>query len=153
MIDRHLYQFLTLIRQKYITVGSNLKPMDLARKSGYWTMDVITDIAFGNPWGCLVHDEDIDRWFESMELQLPAVVRASTIPWLVKLFSIPILGRLVMPSESDPIGAGKLLKVAKDIVESRFEEEDPGAKRDMIGSFIRHGVTRTEAVSEVTLQM
>jgi hypothetical protein len=116
-------------------------------------MDVITDIAFGTPWGCLVHDEDIDGWFESMQSQLPRAIRASTIPWLADLFSIPIFGKLVMPSENDPIGAGKLLKIAKDIIKSRFEEEDPGAKRDMMGSFIRHGVTRKEAVSEATLQM
>lgn len=153
MIDKHLHQFLSLIRQKYITVGSNLKPMDLARKAGFWTMDVITDIAFGNPWGCLLHDEDIDKWFESMELQMPIAMRASTIPWLADLFSIPIFGKMVMPSENDPLGAGRLLKIAKDIVKSRFEEEDPGAKRDMMGPFIWHGITRTDAVSEATLQM
>jgi len=61
--------------------------------------------------------------------------------------------KFVMPSENDPIGAGKLLRIAKDIVQKRFDEENPGAKRDMMGSFIRHGVTRTEAVSEATLQM
>jgi hypothetical protein len=153
MVDKHLQNFINLIRTKYIATGSDHVPMDLARKSSFFTMDVITDIAFGDPWGCLIHDDDVYKWFASMELQLPSAMRASTLPWLADLFAIPVLAKFVMPSENDPIGAGKLLRIAKDIVQKRFDEENPGAKRDMMGSFIRHGVTRTEAVSEATLQM
>jgi hypothetical protein len=153
MVDRHLLLFISLIREKYITVDSQLKPMDLARKAAFFTMDVITDIAFGRPWGCLIHDNDVDKWFESMELQMPLALRTSTIPWINDMFRIPIIGNLVMPSEDDPVGAGRLLKVARDIIKDRFAEENAGAKRDMLGSFIRHGVTKTEAVSEAVLQM
>lgn len=116
-------------------------------------MDIITEIAFDRTWGCLAADDDVDKWFESMELVMPSSIRASTIPWLASLFSIPLLGKMVMPSDKDPTGAGKILGIAKEIVRKRLEEEDPGAKRDMMGSFIRHGVSRRECVSEATLQM
>jgi hypothetical protein len=42
--------------------------------------------------------------------------------------------------------------ITKDVVRQRF---GPDAKdqRDMLGSFIRHGLTREEAESETILQM
>ena len=127
--------------------------MDFARKAAYFTMDVTTEISFGEPWGCLAKDEDVDKWFESNEEILPNGIMFSTIPWMASLFSIPVVGRLVMPSDKDPTGAGKLLGVIKEIVRKRFELDDREQKRDMMGSFIRHGITKTEAVSEASLQM
>jgi hypothetical protein len=43
--------------------------------------------------------------------------------------------------------------IVKEIVNKRFSISDHGQRRDMMGSFIRHGITKTEAVSEATLQM
>jgi len=152
-IDKHLLQYIKLIKEKYVSVDSDFRPMDLARKSSFWAMDIITDIAFGRPWGCLVKDEDVDEWFRSMELVMPTAIRASTIPWMAYLFSVPIVGKMVMPSEKDLTGAGRMLGIAKEIVYNRFAQPEPGADRDMMGSFIRHGLTRSEAVTEATLQM
>jgi len=83
--------------------------MDLARKSAFFMMDVTTDIAFGQPWGCLPNDEDIDKWFEVNEEILPHGVMFSTIPWMAKVFSIPFFGKMVMPSEKDSSGPGRLI--------------------------------------------
>lgn len=43
--------------------------------------------------------------------------------------------------------------IVKETVRKRFALDDHDQKQDMMGSFIRHGITRTEAVSEATLQM
>lgn len=83
--------------------------MDLARKIAFFTMDVTADIAFGRCWWCLSRDEDVDKWFESQELMLPNAIMVSTIPWIARLFQIPVIGRLVMPSDKDKTGAGRLL--------------------------------------------
>lgn len=152
-VDEHMLSWMALIRRKYISSDSELRPMDLARKAAFFTMDITTEISFGEPWGCLTKDEDVDKWFESSEQILPNAIMFSTIPWMASLFSIPIIGRLVMPSDRDPIGPGKLLGVIKEIVRKRFEPDDREQKRDMMGSFILHGITKTEAVSEATLQM
>jgi hypothetical protein len=45
------------------------------------------------------------------------------------------------------------LRVVKEVVRRRFEVEPHEQKRDMMGSFIRHGVNRTDAVAEAVLQM
>lgn len=44
-------------------------------------------------------------------------------------------------------------RVVKDVVRKRFDVESYEEKRDMMASFIRHGLNRTEAVAEAVLQM
>jgi hypothetical protein len=112
-LDKYVLEFVALIRRKYITTGSELRPLDLARRVSFFVMDFTTDIAFGNPWGCLAKDEDVDKWFESATVVLPIVIMVSTIPWLAKLFSIPIVGKFVGPSEEDKTGPGRILKYSK----------------------------------------
>jgi hypothetical protein len=106
-------EFLDLIRRKYLSTTSELRPLDLARRVSFFAMDVITDIAFGSPWGCLPKDEDVDKWFETAELLLPNAIMVSTIPWLARLISIPVIGRLVLPSDKDKTGAGRLIGYVK----------------------------------------
>ena len=119
--------------------------------ASFLTMDVITDVAFGQTWGCLEKDEDVFNWFESMhqmEQFLPITIRTATIPWIANLFSIPLVGKMIMLSNKDGIGPGKLVGITKDLVRKRFALEDPGHARDMIGAFIRSGVNEKDLVSE-----
>lgn len=148
-----MQEFIDLIRSKYISPHSELKPMDLARKSSFFTMDVMTEISFGQCWGCLTRDEDVDKWFEYNEKMLPAAIMFSTLPWLAYTFSIPIIGRMVMPSPNDPTGTGKLLRVITDIVHRRLQTKNHEQEKDMMGSFFRHGITEQEAVTEASLQI
>lgn len=150
-VDKHILELIRLIKTSY--VSSKYRPMDLARKLSFFGMDVTCDIAFGQPWGCLSKDEDVDKWFETNEIVLPNAIMFSTIPWMAKLFSIPLVGRMVMPSEKDPTGAGRLLFIIKEIVRKRFSISEHEQRKDMMGSFIRHGITKTEAVSEASLQI
>jgi len=152
IIDKHLLELIDLIKWNYLSVGSELKPMDLARKSAFFTMDVITELAFGHSWGCLPRDEDVGSWFESNEKMLPRGIMFSSIPWLAKVFLIPAIGRLFLPSETEAVGSGRLIKVLKDAVDKRFATEDYDQKSDIMGSFIRHGITsKQEAVTEASL--
>ena len=43
-------------------------------------------------------------------------------------------------------------RITKEVVDQRFSP-DAEDQRDMLGSFIRHGLTRDEAESETLLQM
>jgi hypothetical protein len=78
-IDSKVLDFIALIRRKFLTVGTNIKPMDLAEKASFFTMDIISDLAFGRTWGCLEQDKDVDEWFRSIEAYLPVVATLSTI--------------------------------------------------------------------------
>ena len=109
-IDSHVLALMNLITRKYLSTTSDFKPMDIARKISFYAMDTICEIAFGKPWGCLTHDEDVDKWFECAEIVLPHAIICQTLPWMSNLISIPIVGRMVMPSEKDATGAGRLIR-------------------------------------------
>jgi hypothetical protein len=83
--------------------------MDLARKASFFTMDVITDIAFGSTWGCLTGDEDVGGWFEGTEQVMTAALWVSSFPILNKLLNIPFIARMIMPSDKDATGSGRLM--------------------------------------------
>ena len=116
-------------------------------------MDTITDLAFGHTWGCLEQDKDVNEWFRSIELYLPLVASLSTIPFLNTFFNLSIISKLVMPSEKDAAGPGRLLRLTNDIVNSRFTSSENDTEQDMLASFIRHGVPHREALAEAPFQM
>jgi hypothetical protein len=61
-----MIEFIDLIKRKYISNSSDFRPMDLARKIAFFTMDVTTDVALGHCWGCLAKDEAVDKWLSRM---------------------------------------------------------------------------------------
>jgi hypothetical protein len=152
-IDSKVLDFIALVRRKFLTVGTDIKPMDLAEKASFLTMDIISDLAFGRTWGCLEQDKDIDEWFRSIEVYLPVVATLSTIPFFASFFAISFVAKLVMPSEKDAAGPGRLLRITKGIVNARFASPDNDKEQDMLASFIRHGIPQEEAVAEAPFQM
>ena len=83
--------------------------MDLARKAQYFTLDVITQIAFGEAFGDLVNDEDMHRYVQSTEEMLEVMALSGAIPALKCMFTIEWLGNLVFPSDKDSTGIGRLI--------------------------------------------
>lgn len=85
------------------------KIIDLGRKIQYFTLDVISDIAFGEPFGFLETDSDVYRYIETTERTLPIVMVTTVIPLLVKLLASRLLSR-ALPSETDTIGFGRVIR-------------------------------------------
>jgi hypothetical protein len=56
---------INLIRTKYISTKTELKPIDLARKAKFVTLDIITDLAFGISFGDIDCDKDVYLYFQS----------------------------------------------------------------------------------------
>ncbi|KAF7931596.1 uncharacterized protein EAE98_004332 [Botrytis deweyae] len=123
-IDRQLNAFIDLIERQYLSTPTNFRPFDFAKKIQYFTLDAITDVAFGTPFGCVAQDDDMYDYIKTVEQLLPAAVVAGVLPWLV----------------------------AKDIIAKRFGESKE-VQNDMLGSFIAHGLTQEEANSETLLQV
>lgn len=82
--------------------------MDLARKTQYFTLDVITDLAFGQPFGDLLADEDLHRYIESTQSMLQVILTLGAIPVLSDILAIKWIGDLAF-SDKDEIGIGKLI--------------------------------------------
>ncbi|OAT02191.1 uncharacterized protein BDCG_17431 [Blastomyces dermatitidis ER-3] len=47
LVDTQVAKFIRLIESKYLCTDTELRPVDIARKVQYLTLDVISTIAFG----------------------------------------------------------------------------------------------------------
>ncbi|KAF4976804.1 hypothetical protein FZEAL_6585 [Fusarium zealandicum] len=146
-IDKNILALVDLLH-KY---AREHKPVDLGRRAQFFTLDVISDLAFGAPFGFLETDSDVYEYIQTTEETLPMVMVTTVIPWLVKVLSSPIFKKL-LPSEKDPLGFGRVMGIAKEITAERFGA-DKKVRRDMLGSFVAHGLTQKEAESEILLQI
>jgi hypothetical protein len=147
------------------------KPVDLAPKIQYFTLDVISDIAFGKAFGNLTADGDVSSYIKIIEEAFPFVMILATFPELCQIFFSRIF-KPIWPKDTDKTGIGKLMgyvrsrpglpfdlvwliclaSIARDLAAERFGPNKK-VRRDMLGSFIRHGLTKEEAQSEALLQM
>ncbi|KAI8297524.1 hypothetical protein K4K61_012773 [Colletotrichum sp. SAR11_59] len=117
-LDNNLSNFFRLLR-RYVDAG---QPFDFARKVQYFTLDVITDLAFGDPMGFMAEDGDVYDYIETTEKAMPSFITLTVFP------------------------------IAKKYAAERFGP-DKKVQRDMLGSFIAHGMTQEEAESEILLQV
>ncbi|KAK1979162.1 cytochrome P450 [Colletotrichum cereale] len=146
-IDQNLLGLFRLV-ESYIDAG---KPFDFGRKAQFFTLDVISDLAFGKPFGFMESDSDVYEYIKTMEESLPMFMATTVYPWVIRLFASPLF-RTLLPSEKDPLGFGKVMGIAKKEAAKRFGP-DKKVQRDMLGSFVAHGLTQEEAESEILLQI
>ena len=86
--------------------------MDFSRKAQFFTLDVITDIAFGKPFGDLVADEDRHEYLTITDKMMPVLHWLVVFPGVVDLLEIPWIGRRILPSSGDDFGVGKVMGLA-----------------------------------------
>ncbi|GFG26524.1 pisatin demethylase [Aspergillus udagawae] len=123
-IDRVVESFIDLIERKYLSTPSDYRTVDLARITQYFTLDVIMSVAFGKNFGHLESDSDVYRYLSMTESFMPVVAIVLVYPWLF----------------------------AKEVVSERFGPNKI-VRKDMLGSFIAHGMTQDEANSETLVQI
>ncbi|KAJ4350772.1 hypothetical protein N0V95_004449 [Ascochyta clinopodiicola] len=150
-VDGRLQELLTLIRSKYVSTSAGSRPMDLARKVQYFTLDVISTIGFGEAFGDLQADADLNDYIKSGEQGL-TIVTISAALGLTKYLQWPPLARLLGPSEKDRSGFGKMMGVARKLIDSRLEKSTDG-RSDMLASFMHHGLSKEDLFSEAVLQI
>ncbi|KAF2809016.1 pisatin demethylase [Mytilinidion resinicola] len=151
-IDDQIHKLLHLIRTSYVSTPGHFRPMDLARKAQFFTLDVITKIAFGEAFGDLENDKDMYEYIKSTEDMLEVIIMAATMPLMKSMFTVEWIGNLMFPSDKDGVGIGKLIGIAKDLISRRFGPK-PIHRQDMLDSFMRHGLKQEELVSESLIQI
>lgn len=152
-IDERIQDLMNLIERKYVcTKEEPGRQMDFGEKAQFLTLDVISGLAFGQPFGDLVDDKDQFDYVKSVEGSLPLLVCLSGLPEVHSFLEKSSLMKLLAPSAGDKIGLGKVLGTAKEKVSERFGD-DRKVVEDMLGSFLKHGVTQEEAESETVLQL
>ena len=108
-IDDQIASFKRYIRTKYLSTGTTTKPIDFATSVQYFTLDLITKIAFGVEWGFLAADADVDRFTQSVTEVGPFLALTCDIPLARKVFASSFVLKLVGPKETDASGMGRLM--------------------------------------------
>lgn len=108
-IDHCLLQLFELVRDKYTSSETTLRPVDFARLASFLTVDVIHTLAFGSAMGFLEKDDDINNHFAGEKVMLPFFEWLSTLPVLEKTLRIPWISKFAMPTANDKTGVGLIM--------------------------------------------
>ncbi|KAI5456019.1 benzoate 4-monooxygenase cytochrome P450 [Mariannaea sp. PMI_226] len=150
-IDDGIARFVRLIEEKYLSTDTEYRPVDFARKAQYLMLDLMSKIAFGEAFGFMDRDGDLYDYLSMTETSLPMLQMFSLIPWLIDLLQSPFF-KAFMPSERDAVGIGPIMATAKRVVGERYGPEAQ-KRNDMLGSFVKHGLSQCEAESESLVQI
>lgn len=151
LIDQQVLGLVHLLESKYLSTDTAYKPVDLARKVQYFTLDVISALAFGKKLGYLEADRDAFHYIETTEKTVPFIMATALMPWVLAVIHSPKLKWLV-PDARNMIGIGTVMQLAEQAVQSRYGPK-PEVKRDMLGSFVAHGLTEQDAQGESVVQI
>ncbi|KAF2132268.1 cytochrome P450 [Dothidotthia symphoricarpi CBS 119687] len=150
-IDDRIATLVSLIRQKYVSHGGAMQPMDLARKIQFFTLDVITQLAYGKPFGYLEGDHDVYEYVKNSEALIGFLATMMGMPLLMKFMDRTKLISLFAPTQEDPKGLGRMMRRARDVVSERLDLGK--SKADMLGAWIRNGIPQRQIEAEVIFQV
>jgi cytochrome P450 len=148
-IDDRILDLMTLIRETYVG-----KVLDISKVASYFTIDVLSTIAFGFPIGNLKANKDIYEYHNSTSQSLIPFELMLNHPFFSWLLSRPFVRWLAAPKNTDELGFGQILGVARKSVAERFEGTgDAKDKRDMLGIFKSKGLDQLQCEVEAALQI
>jgi len=101
--------FKDYLRSKYLSTDAKTKPVDFSKAVQYYALDVITKIGFGNEWGFLASDSDVDSFVASFIKMTPFMSLCCDVPWARRIFANKLMLKLVGPKETDKFGFGKMM--------------------------------------------
>lgn len=108
-IDEQLAGLLDLIRRKYVSTATELRPMDFAQRINFFTLDVITKIAYGRAFGYLATDSDVYEYIETARAHIPVIASLGDVPWLAALVFSSTGLKIVGPKTTDKKGIGRMM--------------------------------------------
>ncbi|KAI1171046.1 pisatin demethylase [Nemania sp. FL0916] len=121
--------------------------IDLAPLMSYFTMDVVTRVAFGQEYGYLKANQDLYSFLREVRENWPKLAMSLDVPHLRNIIFNPLFLKFFGPSVADTKGMGKLMWVAREFVGKRYLP-DAKPQRDLLGSWIRNGLTQNQAELE-----
>ena len=104
-----------LIKRKYLSVGSQVKALDFAELAQYLTLDVITYLSLGQPFGFVSEDTDKYDYVKSMEDNFPILNFFAIVPFMSDVMRIPTVQNSLIPTTKDKTGVGKSQSVCSSL--------------------------------------
>ena len=148
-IDARVISLIRLVRREY---ADKAQILDFAKLAQYFALDSLTHLAFGQPIGFLEENKDLYDYNKSTSASFPILELGCNIPVINSILKSSIAQATAAPKPDDKTGFGAIIGIGHRAVAERF---GPMAKqqRDMLGSFIAHGLTRQELESETVLAL
>ncbi|KAJ2998449.1 hypothetical protein NUW58_g314 [Xylaria curta] len=156
VVDERITDFINSIDKNWLSFPGQTRPFDIARRVQFFTIDTITHVCFGRPMGFVESDTDKHDFIATIETQLPIVQHFSVflslntvLRWAAK---VPSLRRLVVPSSADKSGIGVVMGLSRKVIDDRLSANE-AQKRDMLGSFMKRGLTPDQAEMEISISL
>ncbi|EME43023.1 hypothetical protein DOTSEDRAFT_89002 [Dothistroma septosporum NZE10] len=146
-IDARVGDMLYLVRNTY-----NGLPMDMANIARFFTLDVLSTVAFGSPFGFMAANDDLwgyNKLNASFMVVLGLQANHSSV---YNFFTQPWLQALAAPKVTDKSGIGPALAFARKAVAERYGP-DGKVKNDMLGHFVDKGLSQVQCEAEAFLQI
>ncbi|KAH6651703.1 pisatin demethylase [Truncatella angustata] len=144
-VDAQVTTLIEVIRENYLWDPSSKqnKLLDFAPLISYFTMDVISKVAFGEEFGYLKANADLFDFLREVRDSWPRLAMAVDVPWIRNVLFSKLFLKFFGPTEKDEKGMGKCIGIAQKFVEKRFEP-DADQQNDLLGTWIRNGLSRKE---------
>ncbi|CAK3936056.1 Pisatin demethylase [Lecanosticta acicola] len=146
-MDEKVLEMLDLIKSSYAG-----KIMDFADVARFFTLDVLSTVAFGRPFGFMAANEDLYDYNKISAGFMVVLGLQCNHHGLYRFLSQDWIQALVAPKVTDEKGWGPLLAFARKAVSERYGP-DAKAKKDMLGSFVEKGLDQTQCEVEAFLQI
>lgn len=114
IVDEILHSLIRHIRVKALTADKSTHthpvPIDFSTVVNYFTVDVITRIAFGREFGCLESNSDVHGLLAAMSAAMKAYTIPISIPWLRDLTTGSTFMKYFGPKMTDQSGIGTMMR-------------------------------------------
>ncbi|KAK4442519.1 Pisatin demethylase [Podospora aff. communis PSN243] len=156
-VDTVLAAMIARIRSKYasdpLNPSKTPKPsLDMAEMAQLFTLDTIMKIAFSEDFGFIESESDPFGYLEMVTESVPMMTCVSNVPPLARIVTTDWVFRLLVPDGKNPRGIFKIMRITRPIITKRFLPNAP-PQNDMLGSFVRHGLTESQCNNEAILQV
>jgi hypothetical protein len=146
-IDEKLLHMFDFIDSKYVSrpEGYISRSTDLPRMLSFFTLDVISKVAFGQTFAFLDKDDDPFGYLEYLEQFPPAINVFDVYTGLTNIMKMPLITGSLLKSTNER-GLGIVMAFARERAQERFGSK-PIFKQDLLDSFNNRGLTQIELES------
>jgi len=105
-VNQQLATLIDVLRKNYATTN---KLLDFGQISSYFTVDVITRLAFGKEFGFLADEEDKYNFLAQLSALWPGAAAAADVPWIRSVIFSKLFLTLLGPKSHNKSGFGALM--------------------------------------------
>ncbi|KAI4595405.1 hypothetical protein KJ359_006750 [Pestalotiopsis sp. 9143b] len=153
-VDRQVRRLIDLIERKFVSHingGSMEKTapgqvMDIAAITHLFALDIVGDVTFGKAFGFLDQGDDSYGFLKWNEDFFTIASVLAVLPSLARVTRLWPFSE-ALPKVTDPVGLGRFIRHSEEVIGARYKA-GPDGRRDLVGLFMKMGVTKDQAVNQ-----